>query len=104
MSLEKPDLSGVTDIPVSRARQDLAAVLRAVTEEDQFVYLTKNGRRVAVIMPADIGENYEKIEDYYWAARAAEARRDMEAGIETAVPWETVIAELEPQPEEAIVR
>lgn len=84
----QPDPSGVTEIPATEARARLYELLDLV-EDGRFVYLTRHGKRVAALMPADIAENYERIEDDYWARRAAEAERS------EPVPWERAIVELE---------
>lgn len=95
MSKEQPDLSGVTEIPVTDARKRLADIIEQVTDNDQFIYLTRRGKRIAVIMPADIGLNYERIEDDYWGRRAAEARSRLASGEEELIPYAQVIADLE---------
>lgn len=68
------DTSNTVEVPISELRDKLAETLDRVDREDTFVYVTRNGRRVAALMPADVAENYERIEDDYWARRAAEAR------------------------------
>ncbi len=69
--------------------------LIALVQDGTFVYLTQRGRRVAALVPADIAEHYEQIEDEHWARRAAEAHERMAAHPELAVPWDQVVAELE---------
>lgn len=86
---EAPDFSGVVEIPVSELRDKLGETLERVDREDAFVYVTRHGRRIGAIMPADIAENYERMEDAYWARRADEARR------ESSRPLGDVIADLE---------
>lgn len=85
---------GDLELPVTQARHRMSELV-ALVQDGAFIYLTRRGRRVAALMPADIAENYEQIEDEYWAARAAQARDRMAAHPEAAVPWEQVIAELE---------
>ncbi|MGH3318816.1 MAG: type II toxin-antitoxin system Phd/YefM family antitoxin [Streptosporangiaceae bacterium] len=82
------DEDGTRELPASIARNRISELLDMV-DDGEFVYLTRRGRRVAAIMPADIAENYEKIEDEYWARRAAEAERS------GTIPWEQAIAGLE---------
>lgn len=86
---EAPDYSGVVEIPVSELRDRLGETLDSVDREDTFVYVTRHGRRIGAIMPADIAENYERMEDAYWAQRAEEARG------ESTRPLGDVIADLE---------
>lgn len=85
------DVSGEVDVPVTEARTRLAELLDLVDREDAFVYLTRHGRRIAVIMPADIGENYQRMEDEYFAART----RDRAQGLEEAIPFEEALAKIE---------
>lgn len=84
------DSGDVLELPATEARNRMAELLDAVAEGN-FVYLTRRGKRVAALMPADVAENYERVEDEYWARRADEARE--QAG--DAVPWEQAIAALE---------
>jgi hypothetical protein len=46
-------------------------------------------------MPADIAENYEKIEDEYWAQRARQARERLAAGEDEIIPFDQLVAEAE---------
>lgn len=89
---------GVTELPATEARNRMAELLDAVAD-GEFVYLTRRGRRVAALMPADIAERYEQIEDDYWSRRAAEAHQRLAAHPEATVPWDQVIAELEGESE-----
>ncbi len=79
---------GVHELPATEARNQLAELLDHVTD-GEFVYLTRRGKRVAALMPADVAENYEAIEDAYWARRAEQARTG------DTVTWEQAIAEVE---------
>lgn len=63
--------SGVVEVLVTEARARMAELVNLV-EDGQFIYLTRHGKRVAALMPADVAENYEHIEDDYWARRVAE--------------------------------
>jgi hypothetical protein len=54
---------------VDEAAERLPGLVDAVIDDDLFIYLTRDGRRVAVIMPPDIGEGYERADDKYWAQR-----------------------------------
>ncbi|MDQ3150655.1 MAG: type II toxin-antitoxin system prevent-host-death family antitoxin [Actinomycetota bacterium] len=46
----------------------MADLIDAVAD-GEFVYLTRRGRRVAALMPADVAGHHEQIEDDYWARR-----------------------------------
>lgn len=54
-------------------------------------YLTKYGKRVAAVVPPDVAEWFEQVEDEYWMRRAQEVR---DRG-EPTVSWEQAVAELE---------
>lgn len=94
MSAEPAASVGPTELPVSEARARMSEVLDAVADGD-FVYLTRRGKRIAAIMPADIAENYEKIEDEYWARRAEEARQRLAAGEDEVISFDQLVAETE---------
>ena len=89
------ELSGVVELPLSEARERLADLVDSVRDEDLFIYLTRRGKRVAALMPVDIAENYEKIEDEYWARRAAEARDRLASGEDEVIPFSALVAEAE---------
>lgn len=89
------DLSGVVEIPLSEARERLGDLVDSVRDEDSFIYLTRRGKRVAALMPVDVAENYEKIEDEYWARRAAEAHDRLAAGEDEVIPFSELVAEAE---------
>jgi prevent-host-death family protein len=91
---ERVNVSGVRELPVAEARSRLAELIDAVSD-GEFIYLTRRGKRVAALLPSDIAEHYEQIEDDYWARRAAEAHDRLRAHPAATVPWEQVIAELE---------
>lgn len=82
------DSGGVHEVTAAEARQHLSQLLDLV-RDGEFVYLTRRGTRIAALMPADIAENYERIEDEYWARRVAETN-----GSDT-IPWQQAVTELE---------
>ena len=88
------DECGVMELPTSEARSRISELLDAVAD-GEFVYLTRRGKRVAALMPADVAENYEKIEDEYWARRAEEARARLASGEDDVIPFDQLIAEAE---------
>jgi hypothetical protein len=55
------------------------------------VYLTRYGRRVGAVVPAEMAERISELEDAYWSGRAAEVL----ARNEPTVPWDQAVAELE---------
>ena len=85
---------GVLEVPASEARSRISELLDAVAD-GEFIYLTRRGKRVAALMPADIAENYENLEDEYWTRRADEARARLAAGEDEVIPFDQLIAEAE---------
>jgi prevent-host-death family protein len=85
---------GVMELPASEARSRISELLDAVAD-GEFIYLTRRGKRVAALMPADIAENYEKIEDEYWARRAEDARARLASGEDEVIPFDQLVAEAE---------
>lgn len=97
MSVQSVDPAGdhgVMELPASEARSRISELLDAVAD-GEFIYLTRRGKRVAALMPADIAENYEKIEDEYWARRAEEARARLASGEDEVIPFDQLVAEAE---------
>ncbi|WP_007023548.1 MULTISPECIES: type II toxin-antitoxin system prevent-host-death family antitoxin [Saccharomonospora] len=90
MSDENP--TDVREVSVTDARGNLADLIDTV-RDGEFVYLMRHGERVAALMPADVAENYERIEDDYWARRANDARAAIEAGEEDTISWQRYLAE-----------
>jgi prevent-host-death family protein len=80
----------MSDVAVSEARSRLAEIIDEARRSREPVYVTRRGRRVAVIVDADIYD--EIIED----AEDALDRRELEAAREEDdfVPWDEVKADL----------
>ena len=83
-----------------RAPGDVAAAAHDASR-GHVVYLTDHGERLAVIVPAELGPQLERLspdelaellEDFADAAAARRARASVEAG-ESLIPWEQVKAE-----------
>ena len=66
------------------ARNRLPELAETTIRDGGVVYLTRYGRRVAALVPADVAENYERIEDAYLSALADEAKADTEDPLSTA--------------------
>jgi prevent-host-death family protein len=78
------------EVSVSHARAHLPELLEGVRDSGT-VYLTRYGKRIAALVPADAGEYLDRMEDEYWSKRAKEATDSTEPSI----PWAQVVAELE---------
>jgi prevent-host-death family protein len=87
--------SPVSDLAVSDARQQLAAIIDRARAEHAPVYLARRGKRVAAVIDADDLERLvELAEDMADIRAAEEARAEMRATGEEPIPWEQVKADL----------
>jgi len=82
--------SYMTEVAVSEAREHLAELIDSARRSGEPVYVTRRGRRVAVIVDADAFDRI--VED----AEEALDRADLHAAREDDdyVPWDEVKAEL----------
>jgi len=80
----------MSDVAVSEARSRLAEIIDQARRSREPVYVTRRGRRVAVIVDPDLYD--EIVED----AEDAIDRRELEAARDEDdyVPWEQVKADL----------
>ena len=90
----------ISELPLDEAPDAVAAAAHYAAR-GHVVYLTENGERLAVIVPAELGPQLERLspdelaellEDFADAAAAREARASMEAG-EPVISWEQVKAD-----------
>ncbi|GAC1373911.1 MAG: hypothetical protein NVS3B21_33880 [Acidimicrobiales bacterium] len=82
--------SYMSELAVSEARERLAEVIESTRASKEPVYVTRRGRRVAVIMDPDAYESLvAAAEDTVDRAELDAARSD-----DDYVPWEEVKAEL----------
>lgn len=82
--------SYVTELAVSEARDHFAEVIEQARSSGEPVYVTRHGRRVAVIVDA---ETYDAVVE---KAEDATDRRELKAARDDGayVPWEAVKADL----------
>lgn len=84
-----------SDLAVSEARQQLAAIIDRARAEHAPVYLARHGRRVAAVIDSDDLERILELAEDMADIRAAEAARaEMRATGEAPIPWEQVKADL----------
>lgn len=79
------------EVNVTDARGQLPELLDTQIRDGGVVYLTRYGRRVGAVVPAEVAERLEELEDDYWSRRAAEVL----AKREPTVPWDEAVAALE---------
>lgn len=84
----REDNDGAVTVPITEARADFAGVLDRV-REGNIVYLTRHGKRVGAVVPPDVAETYERLEEQYWRDRYDAAPRG------DTVPWRGALAEVE---------
>jgi prevent-host-death family protein len=91
----------MSELPLDDARPGDMAAAAHDASRGHVVYITEHGERLAVIVPAELGPQLERLspeelaellEDFADAAAAREARASIEAG-EPLIPWEQVKAE-----------
>ena len=87
--------TSASDVAVSDARQQLAAIIDRVRAEHVPVYLARRGRRVAAVIDAEDLERILELAEDMADIRAAEAARaEMRATGDAPIPWEQVKADL----------
>jgi antitoxin (DNA-binding transcriptional repressor) of toxin-antitoxin stability system len=80
------------EVSVSHARAHLPELLDGI-RDGAMVYLTRYGKRLAAMVPADAGEYLERVEDEYWSKRAGAVL----SSNPTFVPLDEAIASWEAQ-------
>lgn len=80
----------MSDLPISEARDHLSDLVNRAAYRGDRVYLTRRGKRLAALVPAEVLDDLEAAEDAVDLAEAAKARA--EGG--DPVPLEQVKAEL----------
>jgi len=82
-------------LAISEAKRQLGEVVSRAHLGHEPVYLSKHGRRIAVIVDAeDFDRLRELAEDAEDAAAAHAARQELQETGATPIPWEEVKAEL----------
>jgi prevent-host-death family protein len=79
------------ELTVTDARAQLAELLDTRVRDGEVVYLTRYGRRVGAVVPAEVAEHLDDIEDAYWSARVQQVL----AKGEPTVPWPEALTRLE---------
>ena len=82
-------------VPVSEARQNLAAVIERAHTDHVPIYLVRRGKRVAAVIDADdLDEVLQLAEDMSDIRAAEAARTEMRETGQIPIPWEDVRADL----------
>lgn len=79
------------EVTVTDARGQLPELLETQVRDGGVVYLTRYGRRVGAVVPADVAERIAELEDAYWTARAEQVL----AKNEPTMAWDEAVAKLE---------
>src|SRR4030088_845727 len=74
------------EVSISHARAHLPELLDEV-REGNTIYLTRYGKRLAALVPAEAAEHLAHLEDTYWSTRAKQATG-------TPIPWSEVVTDL----------
>lgn len=76
-----------TEIAVTQARADLAAVTARAQYGGETTYLMKHGHRAAAVVPVAAAELLEQLEDMVDQAAVRAALAALEAGLEERLPF-----------------
>jgi antitoxin (DNA-binding transcriptional repressor) of toxin-antitoxin stability system len=87
--IDMADSSEGREVNITQARPQLPSLVHAAANEGEITYITINGRRLAAVVPADVAQRHEDMEDEYWARRVAEAEQS------GTVSWNEAIVALE---------
>ena len=72
------------EVPSSEVRKNWAAILDRVHADDETVYVTQHGRRVAAVVPPYVAESYTADQAWFntseWQEKEREADEDISAG------------------------
>lgn len=82
------------DLPITDARDRLADVVNEAAYAGQVTYLTRRGRRVAAVVPAEVVEAAERWEDEQLGRMADEALAEMKRTGERPVPLDELRREM----------
>ena len=80
MSIEPLPESGLTDLGITDARDNLAELVNEAAYTGSIRYITRRGRRVAAIVSAEDTERLERDEDAYLVRLADQALAEVQAG------------------------
>ena len=81
------------DLGITDARDRLADVVNEAAYTGTDTYISRRGRRLAAIVPAEDAERLEHAEDAYLLSLAAESLDELSRGVQT-IPWEQAKAQL----------
>ncbi len=80
------------DLSIAEAREQFSEAINRAAYGKERIFVTRRGKRLAVIVPVEDVEALEAIEDRFDLEEAAKARA--EAKEKGTIPWETLKAEL----------
>jgi prevent-host-death family protein len=83
------------ELPLSEARARFPDLVKAAEFRNEITCVTRRGHgRVAAIVPMEVIELLERVEDEYWSKRAKEVLGEMARTGEQPIPAEEVYREL----------
>lgn len=82
------------EYPLAQARDQLGDVVSRTAYTHEPAYLTRRGRRVAVVLDVETYERLVELAENALDVAEADAARDEMADGEPAIPWEQVKADL----------
>ncbi len=93
MSAEPHAQLPVHDLGITDARDQLADVVNEAAYAGTVTYISRRGRRLAAIVPAEDAERLEQAEDAYLLSLAAESLDELSNGVQP-IGWEQAKAQL----------
>ncbi len=75
------------EMSVTQARAEFSDVTGRVAYGGQTIYLTKNGRRAAAVVPADSAELLEELEEAFDVEHVRATLAALDDGTEVRVPF-----------------
>jgi antitoxin Phd len=81
------------DLGITDARDRLADVVNEAAYTGTVTYISRRGRRLAAIVPAEDAERLEHAEDAYLLSLAAESLDELSRGAQS-IPWELAKTQL----------
>lgn len=84
----------MSECPASKAREHLSELINQAAYSKERVVLTRRGKKLVAIVPIEDLELLEAMEDAEDIKDAKEALAQLSSGEDSAIPWESVKAEL----------
>ena len=82
------------EVTTREARSKFATYLNRAAYGKEYIILTRRGERLAALVPVEVLDLLEELEDRYWAEEGKKALAEFERSGEKTIPWEETKAKL----------